>query len=129
MVPPGAVNSGFLNQVVYSSMGGAKRTMVKDILAAIDNEIACLEQAKALLSASGTVSAKRKPGRPAKVATVVTPKVQKTRKRGKMSAEGRERVRQAQIKRWAALKGASKANLNTMVAPLPRAKKKAAKAA
>jgi len=110
-------------------MGGAKRTMVKDILAAIDNEIACLEQAKALLSASGTVSAKRKPGRPAKVATVVTPKVQKTRKRGKMSAEGRERVRQAQIKRWAALKGASKANLNTMVAPLPRAKKKAAKAA
>ena len=30
-----------------------------------------------------------------------------------MSAEGRERVRQAQIKRWAALKGTSKANLNT----------------
>jgi hypothetical protein len=46
-----------------------------------------------------------------------------------MSAEGRERVRQAQIKRWAALKGASKANLNTMVAPLPKTKKKAAKAA
>ena len=110
-------------------MGGAKRTMVKDILAAIDNEIACLEQAKALLSASGTVSAKRKPGRPAKVATVVTPKVQKTRKRGKMSAEGRERVRQAQIKRWAALKGASKANMNATVAPLPKAKKKIAKAA
>jgi hypothetical protein len=30
-----------------------KRTMVKDILAAIDAEIATLEQAKALLSASG----------------------------------------------------------------------------
>ncbi len=103
--------------------------MVKDILAAIDNEIACLEQAKALLSASGTVSAKRKPGRPAKVATLVTPNVQKTRKRGKMSAEGRERVRQAQIKRWAVLRGASKANLNTMVAPPPEAKKKATKAA
>jgi hypothetical protein len=38
--------------------------MVKDILAAIDAEIACLEQAKALLSASGAVVAKRKPGRP-----------------------------------------------------------------
>ena len=84
------------------------RTMVKDILAAIDGEIACLEQAKALLSASGAVVAKRKPGRPAKVASAVTPKVQKARKRRKMSAEGRERIRQAQIKRWAALKGASK---------------------
>jgi hypothetical protein len=46
-----------------------------------------------------------------------------------MSAEGRERIRQAQIKRWAALKGASKANMNATVAPLPKAKKKAAKAA
>jgi hypothetical protein len=112
-----------LNRVVYSSKGGAKRTIVKDVLSAIDAEIARLEQAKALLSA------KRKPGRPAKVATLVTPNVQKTRKRGKMSAEGRERVRQAQIKRWAALKGVSKANLNATVAPLPKAKKKAAKAA
>jgi hypothetical protein len=103
--------------------------MVKDILAAIDAEIACLEQAKALLSASGVVVAKRKPGRPAKVATVVTPKVQKARKRRKMSAEARERIRQAQIKRWAALKGVSKTNMNATVAPLPKAKKKAAKAA
>ena len=53
-----------LNRVVYFSMGGALRTMVKDILSAIDAEIACLEQAKALLSASGAVVAKRKPGRP-----------------------------------------------------------------
>jgi hypothetical protein len=103
--------------------------MVKDILAAIDAEIACLEQAKALLSASGAVVAKRKPGRPAKVATVVAPKVQKARKRRKMSAEARERIRQAQIKRWAAQKGTSKANMNATVAPLPKAKKKAAKAA
>ena len=58
-----------LNWIVYSSMGGAKRTMVKDILAEIDAEIARLKQAKALLSASGAVIAKRKPGRPAKVAT------------------------------------------------------------
>jgi hypothetical protein len=45
--------------------------------------------------------------------------VQKARKRRKMSAEGRERIRQAQIKRWAAL-NASKANMNTTVAPLSR---------
>ena len=103
--------------------------MGKDIPAAIDNEIACLEQAKALLSASGAVSAKRKPCRLAKVVTAVCPKVQETRKRHKMSAEARERIRQAQIKRWAALKSASKANMNATVAPLPKVKKKAAKAA
>jgi hypothetical protein len=57
------------------------------------------------------------------------PNIPKNRKRGKMSAEGRERVRQAQIKRWAELKGASKANMNATVAPLPKAKKKAANAA
>ncbi len=78
--------------------------MVKDFLAKIDAEIARLEQAKALLRASGAVVAKRKPGRPAKIATAVAPKVQKTKKRRKMSTEARERIRQAQIKRWAALK-------------------------
>jgi hypothetical protein len=45
-----------------------------------------------------------------------------------MSVEARERIRQAQIKRWAALK-TPKENLNARVAPLPKAKKKAAKAA
>jgi hypothetical protein len=103
--------------------------MVKDIFPAIDAEIACLKQAKALLSTSGAVVTKRRPGRPAKAATVVAPKGQKIGKRRKMSAEGRERIRQAQIKRWAASKGASKANMNATVAPLPKAKKKAAKAA
>ena len=80
------------------------RTMMKDILSKIDAEIACLEQARALLSASGVVVAKRKSGRPAKTASIVVPEVQKSRKRRKMSAEARERIRQAQIKRWAALK-------------------------
>ena len=102
--------------------------MMKDILAEIDAEIARLKQVKALLSASGTFVAKRKPGRPAKVAFIEAPKVQKARKRRKMSAEGRERIRQAQIKRWAALKGASKANMHATVAPRPKAKKKPAKA-
>ena len=117
-----------VNQVVYSSWGGAERTTVKDILAAIDAEIACLEQAKSLLSTSGAVVAKRKPGRPAKVASIKATKVQKARKHRKMSAEGRERIRQAQIKRWAAL-NASKANMNATVAPRPKVKKKTAKAA
>ena len=93
------------------------RTMMRDILAAIDAEIARLEQAKAILSASGAVSTKPKRGRPVKVATAVPLKVQKTGKRHKMSAEARERIRQAQIKRWAALK------------EKPKAKKKSAKPA
>ncbi len=97
------------------------RTMVKDILVAIDAEIARLEQAKALLSTSGAFVAKRKPGRPAEVASIEAPKVQKARKRSKMSAEGRERIRQVQIKRWAAQEGTSQANMNATVAPLPTA--------
>lgn len=69
--------------------------MVKDIRCAIDAVIEHLKQAKALLSASGAASAKRKPCRLAKVVTSVCPKVQKARKRHKMSAEARERIRQA----------------------------------
>ncbi len=103
--------------------------MVKDIVSAIDAEIVRLKQVKVLLSASGAFVAKRKPGQPEKVASIEAPKVQKARKRRKMSAEGRERIRQAQIKRWATLNSASKANRNETVAQLPRAKKKAAKAA
>ena len=49
--------------------------MLNDVLAAIDNEIVCLEQAKALLNASGAVVARLKPGRPTKAATAVAPKV------------------------------------------------------
>ena len=93
------------------------RTMVKDILAAIDAEIACLELAK------------RKPGRPTMVVSIEAPEVQKARKRRKMSAEARERIRHAQIKRWDALKGTSKAKMNATVAALPKAKTKTAKAA
>jgi len=103
--------------------------MTKSILFEIDAQIALLRQAKALLSSAGTTAINRKPGRPSRTAAIVVPVAQKTKKRKKMSAEGRERVRQAQIKRWAALKGASKANLNATVAPLPKPKKKAAKAA
>jgi hypothetical protein len=113
----------------YPALGGADRTMTKSILPEIVSQIALLRQAKALLSSAGTTAIKRKPGRPSKTAAIVVPVAQKAKKRKKTSAEGRERVRQAQIKRWAALKGVSKANLNATIGPLPKAKKKAAKAA
>jgi len=98
--------------------------MTESILFEIDAEIARLVQAKALLSSAGTTAIKRKPGRPSKTATIVVPIAQKAKKRKKMSAEGRERVRQAQIKRWTAVKQAAK----TTAAPLSKSKKKAAKA-
>ena len=98
--------------------------MTKSILSEIDAEIARLMQAKALLSLAGTTAIKRKPGRPSKTAAIVVPVAQKEKKRKKMSAEGRERVRQAQIKRWAAVSQAAK----TTAAPLSKSKKKTAKA-
>jgi hypothetical protein len=100
--------------------------MTKSILFEIDAQIALLKQAKALLSSAGTTAIKRKPGRPSKTAAIVVPIAPKAKMRKKMSAEGRERVRQAQIKRWAAVKGASKANMNVTIASLPKARKKAA---
>ena len=99
--------------------------MTKSILFEIDAQIALLRQAKALLSSAGTTAIKRKPGRPSKTATIVGPVAQKAKKRKKMSAEGRERVRQAQIKRWAAVRQAAK----TTAALLSKSKKKTAKAA
>ena len=99
--------------------------MTKSILTEIDAQIALLKQAKALLSSAGTTAIKRKSGRPSKTAAIVVPVVQKAKKRKKMSAEGRERVRQAQIKRWAAVRQAAK----TTAAPLSKAKKKSTKAA
>jgi hypothetical protein len=98
--------------------------MLKSILFEIDAEISRLEQAKALLSSAGTTSIKRKPGRPPKTVSAVVPKVQKTKKRHKMSAEARE-----QIRRWAAVKEPAKPNADTVVTASPRSKKKAAKTA
>ena len=99
--------------------------MTKSILFEIDAQIALLRQAKALLSSTGTTAIKRKPGRPSKTAAIVVPFAQKAKKRKKMSADGRERVRQAQIKRWAAVRQAAK----TTAVPLSKSKKKTAKAA
>ena len=99
--------------------------MTKSILFEIDAQIALLKQAKALLSSAGTTAIKRKLGRPSKTPAIVVPVAQKPKKRKKMSAEGRERVRQAQIKRRAAVKQADK----TTAAPLSKSKKKSAKTA
>ena len=116
--------------IAYPAWGGADRTMTKSILFEIDAEIARLMQAKALLSSAGTTAIKRKPGRPSKTAAIVVPVAQKAKKRKKMSAEGRERVRQAQIKRWAAIRLAATPTAKTAAAPLSKPKKKkAAKAA
>lgn len=100
--------------------------MLETILAEIDAEITRLESVKALLSSVDTAPIKRKHGRPA-VNAAAEPV--KKAKRRTMSAEARERIRQAQIKRWAAVKKSAGANVNAAVAPLPKAKKKAAKAA
>jgi Cu/Ag efflux pump CusA len=100
--------------------------MMKSILSEIDAEISRLKQAKAILSSVGTIAIKRKPGRPAKADDVVILKDQKTKKRKKLSAEGRERIRQAQIKRWASVKQPTKSNAKSAAAPLSKSKKKKA---
>ena len=82
--------------------------MSKSILSAIDAEIYRLKQVKALLSLAGPAQFKRKPGRPANTRSAVVPIVQKRKKRKELSADARERIRQAQIKRWAAVKGLSR---------------------
>jgi hypothetical protein len=75
--------------------------VLKDILMEIDNEIARLREVRSLLT-SGTSSNR---GGNKRVATKASP--QKTKKRT-LSPEARERIRQAQLKRWAATKKANK---------------------
>jgi hypothetical protein len=103
--------------------------MSKSILSAIDAEISRLKQVKALLNSAGSAADKRKPGRPANPSSVVVPVVQKKKKRKKMSPEARERIRQAQIKRWAAAKQPAKLQAITAAVAPPKPKKKTAKTA
>jgi hypothetical protein len=70
----------------------------KKILAALDTEIARLQEAKALLT--GT-TVKRAPGRPKGTSAPVA-------KKRKMSAEGRARIVAAVKARWAKQKKAAK---------------------
>jgi hypothetical protein len=96
--------------------------MLESILAEIDAEIARLQAAKALLSSEPGVRTSRKLGRSAGLAAVAPAKAAKRRT---LSAEARDRIRQAQIKRWAAAKKAAKPDVNATVARLPTGKKKA----
>jgi len=75
--------------------------MLDQVLKALDTEIARLKQARALLTGGGD-SVKRKPGRPPKATKSSVP-TSKPKKRT-MSVEARERIRQAQVKRWAQAK-------------------------
>jgi len=67
--------------------------MTTDILSLIDAEIAKLQQARALIAATG----KRKPGRPK---SIVVSTGQPEKKRN-LSPEGRARIVAAQKARWA----------------------------
>jgi hypothetical protein len=70
-----------------------------DILNAIDEEIAALRQARAILAQSGTPSAGKNP------AATVTHK----KPRRKLSAQARKAIADAQHKRWAKVKSQKKA--------------------
>jgi hypothetical protein len=80
---------------------------VSDILAAIDQEIAQLQQARALLSGGVAPAAKRKVGRPRKTVAVAVPATKPAKKKRKLSPEGRKRIAEAVKKRWAAQKAAA----------------------
>lgn len=91
---------------------------ISDILATIDQEIAQLQQARALLSGGVVAAPKKKVGRPKKVvaavvvaskkAAAVAAKPAKAAKKKKrnLSPEGRKAIADAVKKRWAAQKAA-----------------------
>jgi hypothetical protein len=72
------------------------------ILNAIDEELARLRQARAILLQSGTVPA-------GKTATTLSSSAPKTKPRRKLSAKARHAIAEAQRKRWAKVKSQKKA--------------------
>jgi hypothetical protein len=74
----------------------------QNIIQMLDEEIAKLEQARALLKPNSNVDAATKK-------TAVRRRVSKTPKKSVMSAEARKRIGDAQRKRWAKAKKAKKA--------------------
>ena len=99
--------------------------MLDSILSQIDAEIARLREVKELLSSADTIAIASKPARRAAKTAASAPA--KKAKRRRLSTEARERMRQAQIKRWAAAKKPARPNLNATVSPNPGSKKNAAK--
>ena len=108
-----------------------------DIIGEIDAEISRLQQARALLSESGSGEAKRRPGRPigsglaAKNIPAALPALAKDQPRRKMSAAGRARISAAMKARWAKVKRVAKKASRVAAKAVPVAKpgvtKKAAK--
>jgi len=83
---------------------------LSDILATIDSEIAQLQKARALLTGTAAPAAKKRPGRPKKVAAEVVPAAKPAKKRKRnLSPEGRKRIAEAVKRRWAAQKKATSA--------------------
>ena len=84
---------------------------VSEILAAVDREIALLQQARALLGGASAAAPKKKAGRPRKAVAavkraVLKPAMQRKKKRH-LSAEGRKRIVEAVRRRWEAQKKAA----------------------
>jgi hypothetical protein len=72
------------------------------IISEIDAEIARLQQARSLLTAGSQIPARR--GRKPKALTAASPAAAPKagrRKKRKLSAEGRQRIREAMKRRWA----------------------------
>jgi hypothetical protein len=83
---------------------------LSDILASIDSEITQLQKARALLTGASAPAAKKKPGRPKKIAGVVSAPAKPAKKRKRnLSPEGRKRIADAVKRRWAAQKKAAAA--------------------
>jgi hypothetical protein len=88
----------------HSSFGG--KMGVSEILAALDREIAQMQQARALLG--GHTAPKKKPGRPKKGAMALAAAKPPKKKRN-LTPEGRKRIAEAVRRRWAAQKKAAAA--------------------
>jgi hypothetical protein len=79
--------------------------MLENVIIQIDEQIAELQEARALLTGGVTASVSGGiPAGTAKAATAPTPK-----KRRKMTAADRKAIGEAQKKRWAAIKATKKA--------------------
>lgn len=84
---------------------------VSEILAAVNREIALLEQARALLGGAPAAASRGRAGRRKKAAAAVTLAVakpaMKRRKKRKLTPEGRKRIAEAVKRRWEAQRKAA----------------------
>jgi hypothetical protein len=84
---------------------------VSEILASIDNEIALLQQARAVLSGNMMAVAKKpglkKQGAQMKAKAVVSAEAKPAKKKRTITPEGRRRIAEAVKRRWATQKAAA----------------------